>query len=310
VKRKINHETFIYMTNFIKPKYFLEAAIVWFLVFLSSVIPGKAVCFLGRMITKIAFLLRIRLTVVRENLKAALPEITEPERGKIINKLYRNTGEFFSEFLRPVRLDRIKMEISGEENIALAKARGKGAIILPGHLGNWELMGKKLAAYPIEAFVVAKPMQNPLVERLIKKRREKAGLGIIYQKNAVKKIVEKLHKNSFVGILMDQDAGNDGVFVPFFGREASTVPTVSILALKYDCTVLPAHLIKVSEEKYLFQIHPAIVTVRTGDKNQDILTNTRRYNEFLEAQIRRFPDQYFGWFHKRWKTKKTIKPEL
>jgi KDO2-lipid IV(A) lauroyltransferase len=164
-------------------------------------------------------------------------------------------------------------------------------------------MGRAFANFSITCSVVAKPMKNPLVESIILKKRIRAGLKIIYQRDALRAITKALKRNEFVGILIDQDAGEEGIFPDFFGRPASTVPTVAALAAKFNCSILPCVLFMEGRNKYSFYINGPLKTVLTGNRQEDLLNNTQLYNNIIEAQVRRHPDQYFGWLHRRWKTK-------
>jgi len=285
-----------------KLKHLPEALAGAVLVFKLRILPLRAALALGRSICMVLYHIGLRRSVVEDNLARSLPKLGTAERAGITKRLYANVGEFAVHFVRGKRIPWEKIERVGAERIDAAHARGNGGIILLGHLGNWEMMGRLFSTFPFRCYVVAKPMENPVAERFVLRTRQMGGLHVIYQKNAMKEIVKALAENSFVGILIDQDAGNQGVPVDFFGRPASTVPTVASLTLKYDCAVLPVHLFKTTSDRYRFQVEEPLLPVRTGDRNQDILETTRTYNALLESLIRQYPDQYFGWFHRRWKS--------
>lgn len=285
-----------------KLKHIPEAFVGALLVFTLRALPAGAALALGRAVCALLYSIGLRRKVVEENLARSLPELGIIERANIVKHLYANVGEFAANFVCKKRMSWENVERIGAEWIEAAHARGKGGIILLGHLGNWEMMGRLFSTFPFRCHVVAKPMENPLVEQFVLRTRQTGGLHVIYQKNAMKGIVKALAENSFIGILIDQDAGEEGIPVDFFGRPASTVPTVASLALKYDCAVLPVHLFRTTARKYLFQVDAPMKPVRTGDRKRDIVETTRTYNALLENLIRQYPDQYFGWFHRRWKS--------
>ncbi len=285
-----------------KSKHLLQAAAGAALVLKLRILPERLALLLGRLVCTVLYHVGLRRNVVEENISRSMPELSASERAAIVKQLYASVGEFAALFARPGRISWSRVKRVGVEHIEAAHAKGKGGIILLGHLGNWEMMGRLFSTFPFRCYVVAKPMENPVVERFVLRTRQRGGLRVIYQKNAMKEIVKALAENSFVGILVDQDAGEQGVMVDFFGRPASTVPTVASLALKYNCPVLPVHLFKTGDGSYRFQVEEPVEPARTGDRNRDLLLTTRKYNELLERLIRRYPSQYFGWFHRRWKS--------
>lgn len=289
--------------NYMNPFFIAEAACWKLFIALIRVLPRDASLAFGRKVGVFLYLLGIRKQVALANLSLALPELRDTDKIHLLKKLYKNVGEFVVEFIRNDDDYTYNIEIRGKEHIETARQKGRGTIIVLGHMGNWELMGRYFSSiFPYKSYVVAKPMKNPVMESFIRHRREQAGLHVIYRKNALQHIVRVLQANDFVGLLIDQDEGTEGIFPLFFGLPAATTPAVAGLALKYGCTVISVHLVR-KEQGYCFVASPPFVPLQTGDRQKDILANTQAYNDYIEKLIRSSPDQWFGWLHKRWKTK-------
>jgi KDO2-lipid IV(A) lauroyltransferase len=181
-----------------------------------------------------------------------------------------------------------------------AQRGGKGAILMSGHIGNWELLAGYLRArgYPID--IVVKPMRNPLADALYNARRRDLELGIIYTQTATRGIVEALRDRRLVAILADQHAGEDGVEVKFFGRKVSTPRGPAVLALKYGCPIITGCMIRTSEGHFRMEIDGPLTSRPTGNHDEDIHAITQEFTSRLENHIRKYPDQWL-WTHRRWR---------
>ncbi len=176
-------------------------------------------------------------------------------------------------------------------------ASGRGALIVTGHLGNWEVAGAFLAAAGLDMAAVVKRQRNPAFDRWLLLTRRRMGIEPVYMEEASARIPELLREGTAVALVADQDAGRRGVLVPFLGRSASTFRGPARLALAHDAPLFFG------------------AAVREGDRYRAILEHvpppgsperaeeemTRRWVARLEDRVRRSPGQYF-WFHRRWKS--------
>ncbi|PWT80996.1 MAG: lipid A biosynthesis acyltransferase, partial [Acidobacteria bacterium] len=185
-----------------------------------------------------------------------------------------------------------------------AEAKGRGIIFLTGHIGPWEILsfGWSALQYPISFLV--RPLDNPLLEDLVERRRTRFGNRAIDKKSAARQALRLLREGGTLGILSDLNTQEfEGVFVPFFGKLACTTAGIATLALKTDATVIPTWAIwDRSKRRYCFHAAPAVEVVRTGDHKKDIEVNTGRFAAAVEKIVRAYPDQWL-WIHKRWKTR-------
>lgn len=248
--------------------------------------------------------------VALENLRLAFPEKSATEHRRILRVSCRNLGRVAAEFCHLPALDAgslRKVITVGDPEIAAANriwGNERGAIIVSGHFGNWELLayGCALLGYPVA--MIYRPMHNARVDALIEAVRTHAGTRVIAKKFAAKEALRTLRSGGTVVIPSDQNQTRSfGVFVNFFGKAACTSPGAARLAMLTGAPVHPVFLVRDGESgHHHVEILPEVPMVQTGDREADIVTNTQRCSDAMEAQIRRYPEQWI-WFHKRWKTR-------
>jgi len=199
------------------------------------------------------------------------------------------------EIVRQIRFD-------GIHHLRTAYRRGRGVLVLTGHLGSWELLADAagMLGYPIN--VVYRPFDFRPLDAFFENFRGRSGAQLFSKAHAMRKILRSLKNNELVGILLDQNTGRRaGVFVDFFGRSACTNKGLALIAQKTGAPVVPIFLVR-EADAYRMTVGPEVPLIETGDKNRDVSENTRQYNRVLEAMIRRYPEQWF-WVHRRWKTR-------
>jgi KDO2-lipid IV(A) lauroyltransferase len=218
-------------------------------------------------------------------------------------RCYENLGRGLVEYLRFPLLTREFVQEAvgavGRENLDRALARGKGVLAITGHFGDWELMGAafSLMGYPIH-FLVGE-QHNQRVDDTMNAYRQMAGIGIIPMGVAMRKVLATLRKGEIVAMLSDQDAHEEGVFVPFLGRPASTAKGPAAFALKTGAAVTPVFIVrKENGWQHTVYIEEPIIP----DEQSTIYSITNSYTNYLEQYIKRNPDHWF-WPHRRWKTK-------
>lgn len=194
------------------------------------------------------------------------------------------------------------VSIYGLHYLQAAYKKGRGVLILTGHVGNWELMSLAavMLGYPMSA--VYRPMEFKPLDRFFIDLRSRYGVGLHAKKNAMRPILKDLKNRELVGILLDQNTHrNAGVFVDFFRCPACTSSGLALLALKTESPVVPLFLMR-EGDRFRVEFGPDLPLFRTFDKERDILDNTRQYTRVIEEMIRRYPEQWF-WVHRRWKTR-------
>jgi KDO2-lipid IV(A) lauroyltransferase len=227
------------------------------------------------------------------------------ERAAIARANFRHLGVTALECCRlfagkaDALLDRV--EVEGVEHVRAARAQGRGFFYLTAHFGNWELLAAAHRLAGGELNVVARPLDNPFLETLLARGRQRSGVRLIAKRAAVPGVRAALARGAGVGILLDQDGGPGGVAVPFFGRPASTSRSLAVLALKTGAPVIPAFIRRLPTGAHRITLEPMIPLDGSGDRAADVAACTARFTAIIERHVRAHPDQWF-WVHRRWKT--------
>lgn len=231
----------------------------------------------------------------RRQLKSALPQ---HDSVKLTRRMFVHFAESLWELSRLHR-SVPKLDDAARQVIDSVLAEGKGAVMISGHIGNWELIGQAIATagYPIAT--IAKPLYDPRVTRWLRKWRTSRGLQIVWRDegNAGKTILSVLRRNRLMAFLIDQNTKTAGDFVPFFDRPAFTPTTPAAIALRTSTPIIfcwhhrrhKSHIM--SFERIFYN--------QTGNRKEDILNLTAMFNERLERAIRQAPEQWV-WMHARW----------
>lgn len=247
--------------------------------------------------------LGLRRRVALENLTLAFPQWSAGERERVLREHYRELGRVVAEYAHLDRLARaplgeVFVETRGME--VFEALRGRGAILVSGHYSNFELMGAMLARLNPVDFLV-KPLSNPGVERFIAGRRAGAGVGCISTNDGTRSVYQALAAGRWVAILADQDAGRRGLFVPFFGRPASTAAGPARLSLKTGAPIVMGFAVRRPDGRFELEIE-APLEVPEPEAPDAVLRLTARHVAVLEARVRARPEGWF-WLHRRWKTR-------
>ncbi len=250
--------------------------------------------------------------ITLHNLIRSFPEKNPPEITRIAKNVYLNLGTTAAEFFGIPSLTKDNMsdwvKFEGLENYAKALSKKKGILFYTGHFGNWELGGTCLGLENIKVNIIYRALDNPILEDFVAWFRTHTGHKVIPKGGAARKIIKLLKKNESIGILIDQNVSwNEGVFVDFFGRPASTTTGLAALALQTGAPVVPVFIVRLEDETYKITIYEEAKITKTDDYDADLFENTQRFTGIIEDVVRKYPDQYF-WLHQRWKTKKSQVP--
>jgi len=253
-----------------------------------------------------ARVIRLRRQVALDNLRESFPELGPQELERIYRRCWRHLAMVGAELARLPRLnDRFIarwIDVSSPTVIAGVLKRGKGVIVVAGHLGNWEWMGGATAKLGYPVTYVVTDQANPLVDRWLDKMRHSTGVEIIRRRDAARGVLEALKRNRVVAMLSDQDAGQAGVFVPFFGRPASTPRGPALFHLKTGVPLVYGSPIRGDDGRLYILFEEFQFTGLTGDRDGDEAQIMAQVSARLEADVRRCPEQWL-WLHRRWKTR-------
>ncbi|MBN2376704.1 MAG: lysophospholipid acyltransferase family protein [Sedimentisphaerales bacterium] len=180
---------------------------------------------------------------------------------------------------------------------------GRGVILVTGHYGNFEMMGYALATLGLESYSIARPIDNPYVNKYLMGVRERQGQVIIDKKGATELMMKILASGAALGFIADQNAGRKGIFVDFFGRKASTYKSIALLAMEYNLPIVVGYTWRLND-RYQFKMGVARVIEprQWQDKDDPLRWITQEYTHGIEKFVRENPEQYW-WVHRRWKTR-------
>lgn len=249
--------------------------------------------------------LRIRRRVVDENLARAFPTESPRWRGRVARGSYVHLARESAALLREravgagAVLERVHFQ--GLELLMDALSQGKGAILVTGHLGNWELTGSALAMTGVPLDAVAMRQKNPLFHEEMARSRRELGLRVIFKADATRSILQALRDGRAVGLLADQNVWAGALWVEFFGTPSATTRGPALLARRTGAPLILALGIRTASWPPAYTVTFQSLPVEfTDDLEADLHVTTRRYLKALEKWVRRYPEQYF-WHHRRWK---------
>lgn len=249
--------------------------------------------------------LKIRRGVVEKQLTAVFPEKDPAEIERIARAAYGHLGRTTIETAVLPSYDRQQIldlfeEVNGWSIVEERLARGKGLIVVTGHLGNWELGGAYLAARGLPIDAVARHMANPLFDRYLTATRHRIGMTVVHDDQAVRRVPRSLRSGRAVAFLVDQGAvGLASSWVPFFGRYAKTPRGPAVFALRLGAPIVFGVALRQPSGRYQLTFEP--IEVRdTGEREADVDRIVTDYTATLERWVRRAPEQYL-WHHRRWK---------
>jgi KDO2-lipid IV(A) lauroyltransferase len=187
------------------------------------------------------------------------------------------------------------------------RRRGKGMITVIGHLGNWELIGLAVCAAGLPLHSLARPIENPWVDRHLQRFRTQTGQRIISKYEALGEMIRVIRGNEILIVQVDQDARKHGIYVDFFGRPASTHRSPAILSLKYGTPIVVADIFRDGDGIHHCVLSDPLLPDEFRGRPDPVRALTQAYTAKFEECVRAHPDQWF-WLHDRWKTAEK-KPE-
>lgn len=273
-----------------------------------SILPRPFCLFWGRSLGLLFYLLdKKHRMITQSNLKTAFgPDFSPRLLKRISLNCFMNFGQVIFDILKFSRLSEEEKNrivvIEGEDNLKKALRKGKGVLLFTAHYGNWEI-GSYFFSKKGNFNVIARPLDNKLLEKEILKLRTNLGAKIIYKHQATKHILHSLRAKEMVAFLIDQNVlRSQALFVDFFGKKAATTPSLAAFFLKTKSPLLPAFCYPLSSYGYYLKICEPLEISLEGNHDQNMLKITQICTNIIENQIRKNPNYWF-WFHKRWKTR-------
>jgi KDO2-lipid IV(A) lauroyltransferase len=287
-------------------RHALEAALATGVSAVVRRLPRRLVLALGRGLGRTwGALDRRHLRIAAENLRRAFPDWDEERVQRTARGVYAHFGAILFDLLWMEGRSREELlaltDVEGLDLARTAVTSGDGAVCPTGHFGNWEFQGvvSPLLVGPFS--VVARPLDNPELDRRLVGLRTSTGNKVIYKRKALSQIMQTIRGGGVVAIVIDQNVqAKDGIFVEFFGRPACTTTVAAALALKTGCMIMPVHCVLRPDGRYTMVYGPKVEW--TGGRGPgDVAVLTQKLTRIIEGWVREHPEQWL-WLHRRWKT--------
>jgi len=285
-------------------EFWILQAVSWVVVAL----PERAALAVGGSLGWfVGVVLRIRRVDTDRHLRIAFPEEDSNWRRRVAVASYIHLAR---EVIMTLRLARMtpeeivrRTEMVGFEALRDAAAEGAGAVVISGHLGNWEIAAAAAAARGLPMDVVAHLQKNPHFYRHMVERQDRLGLTVVVKNEAFRLIPKALAAGRVVALISDQNIRKRGVFVDFFGLTAATVKGPALFALRMGAPLFLGVAVRKPGYPSSYRVIVEPVPFSDGITSTDaVRALTQRHVARLEARIRETPTQYF-WQHRRWKTR-------
>ncbi|HLX07535.1 MAG TPA: lysophospholipid acyltransferase family protein [Thermoanaerobaculia bacterium] len=253
--------------------------------------------------------------VADANLALAFPELAPAARGRLVAACYRHFGAALFDLISAARFAPVELcrrfSYDGWEHLERAEGLGRGVFLLGAHLGCWEISGWPIGFYRGVIHTVARPADNPHLDRELLRLRGFLGYTVIAKRGGARRMLQVVRAGGRVGILPDQRVQErEGILVPFFGQAALTTPVLARLSIRDRCPVVPVFAYPEPGGRYRQVIRPPILPdeAADGDREAAVAALTRRYLEVIEREIRDHPEMWL-WMHRRWDRKLRGSPD-
>jgi KDO2-lipid IV(A) lauroyltransferase len=296
-----------------KPVDYLVYLLLRFSVCLLQMLSYEASMRLANVVAALVYWVdRRHRLVAADNLRHAFPDLPAEQIDPLVRATYRH---FIRLVMTIVHLPRHfhvyswrnYLEMSGERHLAAALLSGRPVLLVTGHFGNWEMGGYTLGLFGFKTSAIARTLDNEYLDRFLRTFRQRTGQEIVAKHGEIEKINHLLCANGALATLGDQDAGQRGLYVTFFGRPASTHKAIALLSLQYDAPMLVLGIAHTGEPmQHRLIIQDVILPEEYAGQRDAIRRVTQRFTSALETLVRQYPEQYL-WLHRRWKHQPKVK---
>ncbi len=285
--------------------HFLVFVLISCVSFIANLLPISVAAGIAKGLADISFfLLRDRRKIARENIERAFGKsISEARKDRIARAAFQSAALSFLELFIVRKIARNASErftLIGNDVVEKAFKEKKGIVLVIAHLGSWEYLSFLPYRTGRNWSVVVKDIKNPFVNRMIDSLRRIMEVEPIPKEGSIRKVLGELRKGNGVAILIDQWAGDEGIWIDFFGEKTSTTSIPARLAEKTGCILIPAFCLRKRVGHYEIRLDKPY-EYDSVSKDWEVRI-TKELNRLLEEQILRYPEQWL-WGHRRWKDK-------
>jgi KDO2-lipid IV(A) lauroyltransferase len=296
-----------------------RTARVWLIragLWLAGRLPFRVAWAIGGAVGRAAWLVaRHDRALALEHLAIAFPDWTEAERRRVARASFLHFGHSAAEVAQIRRIDaRLEAYVTyagdGERQLRQASAAGKGFVFVTGHLGNWELLARRIVRSSVPSIVIAARSWDRRIDDLVEAFRASGGVPTLFREDARggRTLLRSMREGKALGILIDQDTKVQGVHVPFFGRAAFTPRAAADLAIRFGCPVYVGWSRRSGPrpgDGYVLEVEPVDYDPAAADREAEALRLTAACTARLEQAIRLAPAEWV-WMHRRWRTRPPV----
>jgi KDO2-lipid IV(A) lauroyltransferase len=281
--------------------YFVQAVLLTLFLGLCRLLPVDWASALGGWIGRTIGPRMGQNRKAMRNLSRALPENSLAENRRIITGMWDNLGRTIAEYphLRRIcsKLEGGRLDIRGLDHLYAMMSDGKAGIMWGGHLANWEVAPYCARHTGLQLAFIYRAPNNYWVDSLIRRLRDTTLMFRKGQEGA-KALMSVLRRGGHAAMLIDQKM-NDGIPVPFFGRDAMTAPAIAQFGIRFGCVLVPMRAERLKGARFRITVFPPMQMPDTGDRDADERSIMTAINRILEGWIRERPEQWL-WLHRRW----------
>lgn len=245
----------------------------------------------------------------RDNIMRSFPELSVSEAEELAENSIRNMFQLFAvDSLAMPRLLRRenwteKVRVGTMGQVIPMLVREEPAIFITGHTGNWELLGYLLSLLGFKLTVLARPIDNPLINKWLLDLRQTHGMKVMTKFGATPEVDQLIRDGGRIGFIADQNAGDKGMFVPFLGRMASSYKSIGLLAMRHRVPVVVGYAKRTPGRFDYTLMAMDIIRPESWEAHpHPLFYITARFNRAIEQMVRIAPEQYL-WVHRRWKSR-------
>lgn len=296
--------------RFLRPRNlvdYLGYLIVRIFVCVVQAMPIENCAAIARWLATVcAHVLKIRRAVVEDNLRHAFPQMSADERRGLEWRMWEHLFLMLVEVVHAPRKIhhtnwRDYFTLVNAEQIIRAFFDDRPTVIICGHYGNFELSGFVLGVLGFPSFTIARPLDNPYVDRYLNDFRRLTGQYILPKSGSSGEVEVILKRGGILALLADQHAGRKGCWVEFLGRPASSHKGIALFTLASDAPTIFCYARRTDRPLVHMMGTDAILEPREMPAEMRTVTGiTEWYTRQLEQTIRRAPEQYW-WIHRRWR---------